>query len=481
MTTSDDPRAPVEENQESGTRGDEPPQDEDADMEDGHGQEDTRPDEDGPGQAGTKPGEDDQEVESAHMSDFMEQVLTRISELERENPRQAKRRTRTNETTVGREKRHKGDSPSDSDDSDEDTTGESGSSAESTRSAIGTKAARRAAKKAARKAAKKDKGKARTVREDDPFHLNHESPAITDRERRRLAKQESLCRPADPKTFAGGNVQETRQFHREVENVFQMQPHVYWTQMDKYRYAMTRLRGECARTWGNVEKDTPVKKLTWTHLKGWMVDKVEDPANRRLTNSRAIVHGQLQEGQRIEDFAARMEDLLEELNGPPLDDFYKCVLLTAALPTGLFEDLRKKDVIPWKKRDLLQLIHKLQQDSSKSYNQGQAGASSSKHRHERGDRSYRNDRERSHRDHRDRNPPSMDQGEGQREGDRGNNHGADTRDRQPGHGSPATGTNTEWTKQARCYNCNQLGHILRHCRNRKQHSSQGPGKALPRR
>ena len=92
---------------------------------------------DAPGKGDTRQGEDAHGVELAHMSDFMDQVLTRIAERERPNtPRDSKRRNRKNETTTGRDKRHKGDSSSSSD--DEDSASESGSSSgKSTRSALG--------------------------------------------------------------------------------------------------------------------------------------------------------------------------------------------------------------------------------------------------------------------------------------------------------------------------------------------------------
>ena len=203
-------------------------------------------------------------------------------------------------------------------------------------------------------------GAATSEGDDDEYHLNSESPTIDTKQRVRLMQIEKIYRPAEPKEYSGGNVSETREFIRRCEGVFITQPHIYYYQKDKYMFARTRLAGRVATNWHTHEKNLESRRHTWVVLKEWLLDQVQDPNNRSISFLLRLYNHKQRDYQRVEDYATYLENAEQEIQMEPLTETQRMGLLIAGLTPPLREKLLDQQSIPYTRAELLPLLSRLE-------------------------------------------------------------------------------------------------------------------------
>ena len=284
--------------------------------------------------------------------------------------------------------------------------------------------------------------------------LDEEPPAISSRRRRQEMQRERFFKPAEPKEFNGGGVGDTREFARNVESVFRTQPHIYYTQAEKFTYARSRLRGKLADRWDAHEQANPLSDTigTWVNLKKWMLDQAQDPMNRDVAASIRFFTHEQREHQRIEDYVAWLESLQKEIDMPRLTEGQMMRRVVAGIRPALREKLMEQPKLVWKRTPMVRILGRLEENL-------RMGSSFVKK-----DKRPRHAEE----EMGGTTPKSWDEAKPKGKGREGGTQGRTW--------TPATGSNTFNISKIQCYYCKEHGHFRDQCP-KMNRGTEGSGKA----
>lgn len=194
---------------------------------------------------------------------------------------------------------------------------------------------------------------------DPDEYMDIDPPYIDPKTLQQHMMIERMRKPAEPKEYNGGNVAECREFIRSVEGVFRMQPHIYYTQNEKFQYAEMRIKGRVATNWVTQERYTR-HAMRWVRLKEWLLNQVQDPNNRSVSFMIRLFNHKQRDTQRVEDFATYLETAEQEVQMEGLTETQRMCLLIAGLQPALRERLMDQHAIPYTRAELLPLLSRLE-------------------------------------------------------------------------------------------------------------------------
>jgi len=173
--------------------------------------------------------------------------------------------------------------------------------------------------------------------------------------RRSLANRPRL---KEPEPFKGKTLKEAREFIRSLELVFALAPDAYPEDSEKVLYGVMFLAGEAREQWHHENNLDQRDSYTWNAFKTFVVDAVEDPANRALTVTLSYENAKQGEAQSAQSFGAELATLEEQM------DAYTPAQRTRHLLAKLRPQLRTAIVtyhdIPHRREDLISLATRLE-------------------------------------------------------------------------------------------------------------------------
>ena len=78
---------------------------------------------------------------------------------------------------------------------------------------------------------------------------NARDPEMALKERIQFIQLEKALRPQEPSEYSGGGIAAAKEFIRRCDGVFEMQPHIYYTELERCMYAESQLRGQVSTNW----------------------------------------------------------------------------------------------------------------------------------------------------------------------------------------------------------------------------------------
>nr|POF13521.1 transposon tf2-11 polyprotein [Quercus suber] len=181
------------------------------------------------------------------------------------------------------------------------------------------------------------------------------------KERLSYMQLEKMHRPQEPDNFKGGNVNATKEFIRVCDGVFTIQPYTFSTELDRYYYASTRLRGTVATNWESWVRHHGPEVKQWTLLQQWLMDQVQDPINRSLTYAMRWHAATQRVGQRVQEFSTFLENLELEIDQEPLTEKQQCNALISKIREDLRLELMRQQALPATRNELVSLLQRLEE------------------------------------------------------------------------------------------------------------------------
>lgn len=181
-------------------------------------------------------------------------------------------------------------------------------------------------------------------------------PEIDFQERLQKMEFEKMKQPMEPGEYTSGSFSDAKAFIRSCEGVFKMQPHVYYTQAERYSYAASRLRGAAAAGWESHLHSHGPEVERWARFKRWLLDSLRDPADAAFKLFRSPQRPR----QRVAQYAAFLETMEHDSQMPPFTEDQRIQLLISGLTPTLKDKLWNQPTIPNKRDELISLLTRLE-------------------------------------------------------------------------------------------------------------------------
>lgn len=245
----------------------------------------------------------------------------------------------------------------------------------------------------------------------------------------------------EPEVFRGKTLKEAGEFMQSLELVFALAPESYRGDREKVLYGVMYLAGEPRETWHHNHNLTELGSYSWSDFKRFVLDAVEDPANRTLSVTVAYEEARQKENQSVSAFAAELATLEDQMD--PYTPAQRTRHLLAKLRPALRLNIVTHHDPPQRREDLVSLATRLETASKASV----SAVPLASHK-----RIASKTQERSQSKRRRGGSPRRDDGDSHAKREQGASGlpGGQNRDRS---------RYADWT----CYTCGEVGHISTHC------------------
>jgi len=162
----------------------------------------------------------------------------------------------------------------------------------------------------------------------------------------------------EPDTFKGKTLKEAREFIRSLELVFALSGDAYDDNREKVLYGVMFLAGEPREAWHHAHSVSQLEGYTWSNFQDFVLDSVEDPANRSLTVTLAYEDAKQGDNQTAQAFASALTTLEEQMS--PYTEEQRTRHLLAKLKPALRTAIVTYHALPTKREDLVVLATRLE-------------------------------------------------------------------------------------------------------------------------
>lgn len=117
----------------------------------------------------------------------------------------------------------------------------------------------------------------------------------------------------EPGHYEGKSKKEYREWTRAVTEYLDAKAHAYPTEKDKVRFAVAWIKGTPKTAWELRKASVDLETFTWSNLKGFLLDQLEDPKDRGVNAALRFEGLKQSDNQRIQNFEGVYLDHLEEM------------------------------------------------------------------------------------------------------------------------------------------------------------------------
>jgi hypothetical protein len=127
------------------------------------------------------------------------------------------------------------------------------------------------------------------------------------------SRRTEVIKLPDPEKYYGRNMKEHIEWTRYLDKYFANKARTFPTEQDKVTFASAYLRGNIEAAWSRLEPNLDLATYTWSQLKEFLLDEIEDPQNRGWTA--ALKFTELQQGaqQSVQSFMATFQERVNEV------------------------------------------------------------------------------------------------------------------------------------------------------------------------
>jgi hypothetical protein len=137
-------------------------------------------------------------------------------------------------------------------------------------------------------------------------------------------RQEPLVRtkelqPKDLREYWGKTIREHREWVSSAKNAFRLAPTTFRDDVFKISFATQFLRGTPYTSWTEKERQMTASEVTWDSFETYLINLIEDPANRQLEALQQYMDARQRRDQTVQafnSFLLSLEDQLDERYTP---------------------------------------------------------------------------------------------------------------------------------------------------------------------
>ena len=179
-----------------------------------------------------------------------------------------------------------------------------------------------------------------------------------------LGPYRKTLKPSSLEKYEGKSLREHRDWTRDAETCFRLTPYNFETDESKILYVMQYLKGDAKEFWYNYEREHPVANQTWDEFKLFLLNLIEDPANRTLDIAQAMTDAQQRPGQSVRQFDAYLSSLEAQL--PPYNEDQRRTNLLTRLRPNLRLAIMNVQQVPVTRNELVVLASRLESNQKKA-------------------------------------------------------------------------------------------------------------------
>lgn len=159
------------------------------------------------------------------------------------------------------------------------------------------------------------------------------APAAAPIKRKASDIEEEDLRPLktnDPPVYTGRTIVEHTRFIYACERTFRVNPRQYQSEQRRVDWAASFLRDAAQDSWRQHEALAPEYGYSWEEFKTFLLDRIQDPANRAASYNDRWFNAKQRDGQTVQAFAAWLTSLEPELTFR-VDEAQRCARFLSAL------------------------------------------------------------------------------------------------------------------------------------------------------
>jgi hypothetical protein len=215
-----------------------------------------------------------------------------------------------------------------------------------------------------------DPGGSTATRTSTPILPSSEEPYERPARRQRLNDDTLPIIGRGPKiekipTFEGKGIREYYDFDARLRIAFRLDPAAFVLEDQKIAYTLQYLQPTLRQLWIQREQEVDSETLDWSEMMTFLLDQIKSPVNRELQVTILYQKSMQKEGQSVNDFAAYLSTLENQIN-PPYEQKHLVMHLYSKLRPDLRIALSNYAEFPTTRRELVERAATLEDNLRRS-------------------------------------------------------------------------------------------------------------------
>jgi hypothetical protein len=166
-------------------------------------------------------------------------------------------------------------------------------------------------------------------------------------------------------TFKGKGIREYYDFNARLRIAFRLDPAAFVLEDQKIAYTLQYLQPTLRQLWIQREQEVDGETLDWSEMMTFLLDQIKSPVNRELQVTILYQKSMQKEGQSVNDFAAYLSTLENQIN-PPYEQKHLVMHLYSKLRPDLRIALSNYTEFPTTRRELVERAATLEDNLRRS-------------------------------------------------------------------------------------------------------------------
>lgn len=175
--------------------------------------------------------------------------------------------------------------------------------------------------------------------------------------------------------YKGKSIREHQTWIRKAEVTFRLSPNEFPTDTERVLFGMMSLEGEPDEAWHNHTKGVDIGEYTWEEFAQYLLDLVEDPANRLLSAAQLYADAHQMPHQTAQAFAAYLDTIEAQL--PPYSEAHRITHLLTKLKPEIRQTLMTFQELPGTREGIVHLASRLENSQKLAAKSSQSKSSGS--------------------------------------------------------------------------------------------------------
>jgi hypothetical protein len=215
-----------------------------------------------------------------------------------------------------------------------------------------------------------DLGESTPSRTSTPILPSSEEPHERPARRQRLNDYTPPTMGRGPKiekipTFEGKGIREYYDFDARLRIAFRLDPAAFVLEDQKIAYTLQYLQPTFRQLWIQREQEVDGETLEWSEMMTFLLNQIKSPVNRELQVTILYQKSVQKEGQSVNDFAAYLSTLENQIN-PPYEQKHLVMHLYSKLRPDLRIALSNYAEFPTTRRELVERAATLEDNLRRS-------------------------------------------------------------------------------------------------------------------